>query len=158
MPALKIKIQGKNETGKLVEWMTPDNSIEATEITCALLEEGTVGGQTAVMFIGECPVQQFIYFQLTAELFTALIGAFYGAQTRFGQPISDHITAHMGSMDAQKKLLDAGFTIYRFDTNRLRVSYCSVPGAWKKHSDHPSKAALERAKKELLADPKAIEG
>ena len=162
MPQLNIKIQSLNETGKLVPGMTPENSIEATDVTCALLEGGTEGGQTAVIFIGECPVKQFMYFQLTAELFNMLIGAFYGAQTRFGQPVSDHITAKMGGQDQQKKLLDAGFKIYRFswyEGQGGKITYCHTPGAWRLYEGGiATKAALERRKKEILKDPKALEG
>lgn len=142
--------------------MTPENSIEAQEVTCAILENGTEGGQTVVMFVGSCPVNSHIYFQLTAQIFEGLAGAFAGAQKRFGQPISDHLVAGMGGQDQQKKLLDAGFKIYRFSFYQGqggKITYCHSPGAWRLfEGGYESKAALERRKKELLQDPKALEG
>ncbi len=162
MSALRIKIVAKNETGRLVPGMTPENSIEAQEVTCAILEDGTEKGQTVVMFVGSCPVNSHIFFQLTAEIFEGLVGAFIGAQARFGQPIGGHMVASMGGQDQQQKLLDAGFSIYRFswyEGTGGKITYCHHPGAWRLfEGGFPTKAALERRKKELLQDPKALEG
>lgn len=67
------------------------------------------------------------------------------------------------NQDAQQKLLDAGFTLYRFNWNSIEkkgiITYVHKPGCWRKHSDgYTTKAALDRKRKELLQDPKALEG
>lgn len=160
MPELNIKIQPKEERDKPI---FPDahEIIETQVITIAILEHGTVGGKTSLGFCLHYPGGEIRFAQMTASLFEGLYGAYAGAQLRWGQPF-DHFNL-VTSTDAQSKLLNAGFTLYRFSWSELegsgKITYVSKPGAWKLHSKgYNTKAALERKKKELLADPKALEG
>lgn len=158
MPDLRVKIQSiedaQNGIG-LVDGMTPTNATESQRITAAIQEGGMASGQTSLMFIAEYPGPDFRFFQLSGALFETLSAAYYGAQVRFGQVVEFKLNTNQ---DAQQKLLDAGFTLYRFDFNRLEIKYCPSPGAWKLHSKgFESKAALERHRKALLTDPKALE-
>lgn len=159
MPELNVKFQSLEDAASgigLIEGMTPTNAIESQRITVAIQEGGMASGKTSLMFILEYPNPVYRYFQLSGALFEGLCGAYKGAQERFGQVVEFNLNTNQ---DAQQKLLDAGFTLYRFDVNRLEVKYCGRPGAWKLHSKgYASKAELERARKELMKDPKALEG
>lgn len=87
MPMTKIVIQSiedaKNGT-KLVEGVTRENIHECEEFSVGILEKGTQGGQTSIMFICRDGDKATIG-QMTANQFDMLIGAFRGAVQRFGK-------------------------------------------------------------------------
>lgn len=86
MTTLDIKIQAISdlpEGAELKNGMTEDNSTELQEMTIAIQEKGTEGGQTSLMFIMEPEPGKFLYKQITAQIMEELVGSYYGAYMRF---------------------------------------------------------------------------
>jgi len=62
----------------------------------------------------------------------------------------------MSSMNNQKKLVAAGFNLYRCDLVGTKVWKCKKPGSWIVASKHDTQAATTRAFNELLKDDKNL--
>ncbi len=84
--AIKIQsVQDANEGKPLIDGLTKDNIVEAERMTVGILEKGTEGGQTVLMFLQHLEgTNKVVCFQATARLFQGLYGVFQGAQLRFG--------------------------------------------------------------------------
>lgn len=87
MEVTKIIIQSLEDAKngrKLVEGVERGNFTETKNFSVAILEAGTVGGQTSLMFICK-DGDKAMAGQMTANQFEMLIGAFRGAIQRFGK-------------------------------------------------------------------------
>lgn len=86
MASLKILIQSLNDVanGKpMLEGVTPEQVKETTDITIAIQEHGTVGGQNSLMILLKNADGSISMGQITAGLFESLVGAYNGAVQRF---------------------------------------------------------------------------
>ena len=61
----------------------------------------------------------------------------------------------MDSLD-RMKLMKAGFRIFRQHEYEKRITECTDKGGWKLHAQYSTKAAMNRAWKELKSLPEAI--
>lgn len=59
---------------------------------------------------------------------------------------------------SRMKLIDAGFKIYRLDECTKVIALLSKKGGWSRVGSFTTKAALHRAFKLLMQNPKAIDG
>ncbi len=87
MVAVKLVIQSVEDAknGKpLLEGVTQENLHECEEFSIGILEKGTIGGQTTLMFICK-DGDKAVVGQMTANQFEMLIGAVRGAIQRFGK-------------------------------------------------------------------------
>ena len=85
MVATTIVIQSLEDAanGKpIVEGIIPS---ECQKFTVGILEKGTQGGQTSLMFVCQTGDKTAVCGQMTASQFEMLIGAFRGAIQRFGK-------------------------------------------------------------------------
>jgi hypothetical protein len=88
MPMAKIIIQSLEDAANGKNALFQDVKREdCTEVPMdvAILEKGTVGGQTSLMFAVRSPEGKVFYAQMTANQMEMLIGAFRGAVERFGK-------------------------------------------------------------------------
>lgn len=86
MPHLKIKVQSLKDAEKgikLFDDVTPENSIETTEMQVGIIEKGTQNGQDVLIFCMKNTIGEFQLFQMTENIFNSLSSAFKGAQERF---------------------------------------------------------------------------
>lgn len=89
MEHLQIRIQGLGDQVALIhDGATPRDVIQTKDVIVGLQEAATVGGQTGVSFAAKIPGGKVVWFQITANNFEALIGAYKGAQERFNQPVN----------------------------------------------------------------------
>lgn len=87
MGAIKINIQSLEDVqnGKgLIDGLIQEDIHECQEFSVGILENGTQGGQTSLMFICK-DGNKAVIGQMTANQFEMLIGAFRGAVQRFGK-------------------------------------------------------------------------
>jgi len=87
MVATSIIIQSLEDArnGKpLIEGVIQENIHECRKFSVGILEGGTVGGQTTLMFICQ-DGDKAVIGQMTANQFEMLIGAVRGAIQRFGK-------------------------------------------------------------------------
>lgn len=88
MTAISVTVQSLEDVkaGKpLVEGIEAANIHEADQFQVAILERGTKGGQTSLMFILEDGHGNANIAQMTGNQFEMLVGAFRGALERFGR-------------------------------------------------------------------------
>jgi hypothetical protein len=86
MISTSITIQSIEDAKKgkpLIEGVVRENIHECERFSVGILEAGTVGGQTSIMFICQ-DGGKAVVGQMTANQFEMLIGAFRGAIQRFG--------------------------------------------------------------------------
>lgn len=87
MVATKVTIQSLEDArnGKaLIQGVIRENIHECEEFSIGILEAGTEGGQTTLMFICK-DGDKAVVGQMTANQFDVLIGAVRGAIKRFGK-------------------------------------------------------------------------
>lgn len=89
MPVATIKIQSLEEAARGENRIFPEGiqPSDCTEVpmNIAILEKGTVGGQTTLMFAVETSPGKYSFAQMTANQMEMLIGAFRGAVQKFGK-------------------------------------------------------------------------
>lgn len=86
MIGVKLVIQSLEDvkTGKPVhERLTPENAIQSTDLTIAILEAGMVSGKTSLMFIIGNPDGTFSVAEMSAAQFEMTVSAVRGAVQRF---------------------------------------------------------------------------
>lgn len=88
MTHLIVKIQSLADAAagmSIIPGVQPSQVEETSELITAILEGGTQSGQTVLMFLLKYPDGSHKKVQITANQFEMLVGAYVGAQHRFGQ-------------------------------------------------------------------------
>lgn len=86
MEVLKIVIQSLKDVSEgkqLIEGLHPEIVKETKDLTIAIQEHGTVGGQTTLMFLLKNADGTYSMAQITATHFEGLVAAYNGANARF---------------------------------------------------------------------------
>lgn len=78
-------IEDAKNNKPIVDGLNIGDITEATTCTIGILEKGTKGGQTSLMFILQDADGKAFVAQCTANQFEGIIGAFRGAVQRFSE-------------------------------------------------------------------------
>lgn len=81
-----VKIQSLEDANNgvpLVEGLSIENVVDVDHFTMGILEKGTLGGQTTVMFVAKTPDGKHVVMQATGNEFNAMHQVFKAADERF---------------------------------------------------------------------------
>lgn len=81
-----VKIQSLEDAAngiKIVDEATPENTESVNQFTMGILEKGTKGGQTTVMFVVKTADGKHVVAQATGREFKAMYDVFVAADQKF---------------------------------------------------------------------------